>query len=189
MDRDEFFQNIFGENTPSAEIIRAQRQLAYEERIIKRILTGCDAAPGSWGMLVNQCRRESHSDKLNFEWFNTHYTKFPGKLCGKRIPFLHQITLPDLFRPVVKNKLVKAIGRVLGLNEINPHSQNFVCVFPIVKTQFCAYNSWRIGQEVINDTARTQIVLSPELRNNRPLIIEPLATYCKAVGNDWVSAD
>lgn len=185
MNRDEFFQNLFGENTPSAEIIRAQRQLAYEERIIKRILTECGAAPGSWGALVNQCRRESHEDKLNFRWFNDNYRLFPGRLVGKRIPFLHQITLVDLFRPVGKNRLTKAIGRVLGAAEIDPHKAPFVLVFPIVKTQFCAYNSVRIGQDVISDAQRLQFAFYPETAGHRPLFVEPLKTFCKAIGNQW----
>ena len=185
MSRDEFFQNIFGENTPSAEIIRAQRQLAYEERIIKRILTESGAAPASWGALVNQCRRESQEDKLNFRWFNENYRGFPGRLCGKRIPFLHQITLPDLFKPVGKNRLVKAIGRVLGVAEIDPHKTPFVLVFPIIKTQFCAYNSVRIGQEYVPEIQRTQFAFYPEIMGNRPLFIEPLKTFCRAIGNQW----
>lgn len=185
MDRDEFFQNIFGETTPSVEIIRAQRQLAYEERIIKRILTGCGGSPSSWGQLVNQCRRESHEDNLNFQWFNHHYTAFPGVLCGKRIPFLHQIALPDLFRPAVKNKLIKAIGRVLFTKGINPHTMPFVCVFPVIKTQFCAYNHWSIGQERVPGTQRLQFTLYPANTADRPLFIEPLASFCAALGNEW----
>lgn len=185
MSRDDFFRNIFGENSPSAEAIRAQRQLAYEERIIKRILTECGAAPGSWGALVNQCRRESHEDKLNFRWFNDNYRQFPGRLIGKRVPFLHQVTLPELFRPVGKNKLTRAIGRVLGTAEIDPHKTPFVLVFPVVKTQFCAYNMIRIGQEYVPETQRLQFCMYPELTGNRPLFIEPLKTFCKAIGNQW----
>lgn len=186
MNRDEFFQNLFGENTPSADAIRARRQLAYEERVIKRILTRCGAAPASWGMLVNQCRRESHEDKLNFRWFNQAYRGFPGRLCGKRIPYLHEITLPDLFKPVGKNKLFKRIGKALGELEISPLSkQPFVFTFALIKTPMCAYNSAKVGEDLLRDSQRLQFVFYPMEAGHRPVYIEPLDTFCAALGNEW----
>jgi hypothetical protein len=186
MERDEFFQNLFDTNSPEADAIRAQRQLAYEERIIKRVLTECGAAPASWGALVNQCRRESHTDKLNFRWFNESYSRFPGQLCGKRIPYMHQITLVDLFRPVIKNRVVKAISKALAAVSVDPATTPYVLVFPIVKTQFCAHTITRIGYEPISDNNRMQFCIQPHAgKSIRPLFIEPLKTFCAALGNQW----
>lgn len=186
MERDDFFRNLFNNNTPEADAIRAQRQLAYEERIIKRILTECGAAPASWGALVNTCRRESHEDKLNFRWFNTFYPRFPGQLCGKRIPFMHEVTLVDLFRPVGKNRVVKAVSKALAAQSIDPAETSYVLVFPIVKTQFCAHTVIRAGSEPVADMHRMQFCIQPPAGvRARPLFIEPLKTFCAAIGNQW----
>jgi hypothetical protein len=186
MERDDFFRNLFENNTPEADAIRAQRQLAYEERIIKRILTECGAAPASWGALVNTCRRESHEDKLNFGWFNSFYRQFPGQLCGKRIPFMHQITLVDLFKPVGKNRVVKAVSKALAALSVDPVLQPYVLVFPIVKTQFCAHTVARVAYDPVTGTNRMQFsIQSPAGVSSRPLFIEPLKTFCAALGNQW----
>lgn len=186
MERDEFFQNLFANNTPEADAIRAQRQLAYEERIIKRVLTECGAAPGSWGALVNQCRRESHEDKLNFRWFNSFYSNFPGYLCGKRIPYMHQITIVDLFKPTAKNRIVKAVSKALAALSVDPATTSYVLVFPIVKTQFCVHTSTSVGYERIPDANRLQFCIQPPIGvSTRPLFVEPLKTFCRAIGNQW----
>lgn len=188
MNRDEFFNNVLGNNTPGADAIRAQRQLAYEERIIKRILTECGAAPGSWGALVNQCRRESHEDKLNFRWFNSTYSRFPGRLCGKRIPYLHQITIVDLFKPAAKQRLVRAISKALATFSLDPVKSAYVLVFPIIKTQFCAHTIARVGYDVLNDAHRMQFCIHPPAGSGaKPLFIEPLKTFCAAIGNQWAT--
>lgn len=186
MDRDDFFKNLFDNNTPEADAIRAQRQLAYEERIIKRVLTECGAAPASWGALVNLCRRESHEDKLNFRWFNNSYSRFPGYLCGKRIPYMHQITLVDLFKPVVKNRVVKAISKALAALSVDPAETSYVLVFPIIKTQFCAHTITRVGGEPIIGDNRLQFCIQPPAGvSTRPLFIEPLKSFCASIGNQW----
>lgn len=190
MERDEFFKNLFSDNTPEADALRAQRQLAYEERIIKRVLTECGAAPGSWGALVNQCRRESHEDKLNFRWFNSAYPRFPGYLCGKRIPYMHQLTMVDLFKPVGKSKIVRAISRALAALSVDPAETSYVLVFPVIKTQFCAHTIARVALEPIYDENRFQFCIQPPAGNRgiRPLFIEPLKTFCAAIGNQWAGS-
>lgn len=41
MERDQFFSNLFSENNEQAQATRAQNQLAFEERIIKRVFFEC----------------------------------------------------------------------------------------------------------------------------------------------------
>ena len=183
MSREEFFDNLFGENAPAAEDLKRIRQLAYEERVIKRVFTECGAAPASWGRLALSCRRATDSTKLNFSWFNGE-CGFPGKLCGRRVPYLHKITLPDLFKPTHKNRLIKAIAKQLTANEISPDKDPFVFVFPIVRTAFCAHSLPGFGGRPIEDEQRIQLVFSmPDDR--RPLFIEPLRYLCRAIGNQW----
>lgn len=182
MSRDEFFDNLFNEGAPAAEDLRRIRQLAYEERVIKRVFTECGAAPSSWGKLAVACRRATDSTKLHFSWFNSAYG-FPGKLCGSRIPYLHKIALPELFKPTNKNRLVKAVAKQLAANEIAPNKDAYVFVFPLIKTAFCAHSLVHAGFEKL-DEPRIQLLFNAT-DDARPLFIEPLKQLCKAIGNQW----
>lgn len=182
MSRDEFFDNLFNENAPAAEDLKKLRQLAYEERVIKRVFTECGAAPNSWGKLAVACKRATDSPKLNFSWFNEAYS-FPGTLCGSRVPYLHKITLPELFKTGGKNRLIRAVAKQLANYDIDGAKQSFVFVFPLIKTAFCAHSLVIAGHELIEDS-RAQLVFRPS-RTDRPLFIEPLKSLCQAIGNQW----
>ena len=183
MSREDFFDNLFSDTAPAAEDLKRIRQLAYEERVIKRIFTECGAAPSSWGKLAVACRQATDSTKLHFGWFNAAYA-FPGKVCGNRIPYIHKITLPDLFKPVNKNRLLRSISKQLAEFEIVPTRDPYVFVFPLIKTAFCAHSLVTAGHEPINEPRSQMLFKLPG--NNRPLFIEPLKQLCKAIGNQWV---
>ncbi len=184
--REEFFDNLFGDSTPAAEDIKRLRQLAYEERVIKRVFTECGIRMNGWGRLANDCRDKTEQHKLNFSWFNATYNAFPAILIGRRVPYMHKIVLPDLFKPAPKNRLVKAIAKELARNEIDIAKDRYVFVFPIVKTAFCAHSLSRFGEERPADGFRSQFVLRPS-GDTRLLIVEPLKTLCNAIGSEWYS--
>jgi len=187
MSRDEFFENLFNESTPAAEDLKILRQLAYEERVIKRIFTDCGIKPSGWGRLAVDCRAKTQQTKLNFAWFNATYGEFPGILLGRRVPFLHKTTVVDLFKPAPKNRLVKAIAKELAINEIDPLTSSYVFVFPIVKTAFCAHSFGSLADTRLSDSARHQFVMLPTA-NKRPFIVEPLKNLCSAIGPAWFSS-
>jgi hypothetical protein len=184
MSRDEFFQNLFNDSTPAAEDIKVLRQLAYEERVIKRIFTECGLRPSSWGRLAVDCREKTQATKLNFAWFNATYSEFPGQLIGRRVPFLHKTTLIDLFKPPAKNRLVRAISRELTISNVNPKTQSYMFVFPIVKTSFCAHSLGSLADTKLAAAYRQQFVMLPP-DSDRPFIVEPLKNICTAIGLTW----
>lgn len=174
MDRDQFFNNIFDENGDAAEAIQFQRQLSFEERTIKRAFTECGIKVGSWGRLVRECQLETGQPKLNFRWFNTT-TRFPARLCGKRIPKLHELTLADLMKPADKNRLFKAIVKNLHKQEIDT-AAGFVFVFPVVRTMYCAHNL------ADTQTVGPRWTMTTE---NAILAIEPTAALFGGIGPGW----
>lgn len=188
--RDQFFGNLFNESGAGAEEIRIQRQLSFEERIIKRVFNECGAKRAMWGRLVNQCREMTGHHKLNFNWFNATYRQFPGILCGKRIPRLHELTIVDLFKnPDKSNRLAKAIAKNLQRVEIDC-ARNFIFVFPIVRTMFCAHN---LELERGPDMSCVQWRVDLRREGNVPaaatrLIVEPTTTLFRAIGTEWCEA-
>jgi hypothetical protein len=185
MSRDDFFGNLFDEAQPAAEDLKIIRQLAYEERVIKRVFTECSARPNAWGRLVIDCKSKTQLNKLNFGWFNNTYLDFPGKLVGKRIPFMHKVTLVDLFKPANKNRLIKAISKELNINNIDPLTDRYIFVFPVVRTAFCAHSFSNLASSSL-DTARPQFVVIPPTAG-RLLVVEPLKSFCNALGANWAN--
>ena len=110
MDRDQFFGELFNEQGANADAIRAQQQLSFEERVIKRVFTECGAKQTSWGRLVNECRNATGQQNLIF--------KNPGK---------------------VKNRLAAAVANNLHKQEVDS-DRPFVFLFPVTRTMFCAHN-------------------------------------------------
>jgi hypothetical protein len=186
MSREDFFEQLFNEATPAADELKRLRQLAYEERVIKRVITDCGVNISSWGRLANLCRTATDEKKLNFNWFNEEYGNcFPGKLFGKRIPHVHSIKLPELFKPVKQNKLLRKLAAALAIAEIDPVKDAYLFVFPLIKTPYCLHTFRDPGYENPDaEDARFQLLVRIGAEK-RPLFIEPLKTACKAIGSDW----
>ena len=145
-DRDNFFNSLFNSDNSS-------RQLAYENRTVKRVINECGIKPRSWGRLVNLCRDETGNPFFSFDWFNRFFPQFPATLCGKRIGYvgtrpdhngvkqkvcLYQLSIKDMLRPQ-NNLLVRAISGALADANVDTE-QPFIFVFPVVKKMFCAHN-------------------------------------------------
>lgn len=174
MDRDQFFNNLFDESGDAAEAIRAQRQLAFEERIVKRAFTECGIKINSWGRLVNECRAETGAHKLNFQWFNSS-TRFPVRLAGRRIPKLHELTLAEMFKPLEKNRLFKAIVKNLHKQDIDA-TKGFAFVFPVTRTMYCAHNV--VGAQSVGP--RWTMFLEKAI-----LTVEPTSSFFRTIGAEW----
>lgn len=177
--RDDFFSELFDDNSAQQKALRAASQLAFEERVIKRAFTDGGKKPTSWGRLANLCRSATNEVKLNFMWFNAEFRRFPATLCGRRVPYLHELTFNDLLRPNEKNRLVRAISKALGKQEID-ETQKFIFAFPVTKTLFTAHNLEHLPPPAFSAELRFHI-------QGRPLIIESAKTAFARIGSDWVA--
>lgn len=180
--RDQFFGDLFNENSQGAEAIREQRQLAFEERIIKRVFRECGIKISGWGKLVNECREITGQDKLNFNWFNSEFGHFPGLLYGRRIPRLHELTIADLFKLPKngKNRLCAAVIKNLQRLEVNTE-RRFIMCFPVVRTMLCAHN--HSPEEP--DIPRIQWHCSFPPTVTSGFTVEHTSTLFAAIGPDW----
>jgi len=183
-DRDNFFNSVFSRDDFS-------RQLAYENRVVRRVITECGIKPRSWGRLVNLCRDETGQPFFSFSWFNHFFRMFPAQLCGKRIGYcgsragangpervsLYQLTLKDVLRPE-KNLLVRAVSGAMadaGVDTARP----FIFMFPIVKKMFCAHN---MSLDRYESEACAQWVFTHQ---GATLTVEPSVPAFRAIGNSW----
>lgn len=188
MDRDDFFAQLHNEATPAADELRRLRQLAYEERTIKRVITNCGIRINGWSHLARLCRNATDEKKLHFDWFNAEYGgKFPCRLGGKRIPKMHSIMLHELFKPLKKNKLIRRVSAALADVDIDPLLDRYLFVFPIIRTPFCIHTLDTTGPDIdLQHRAQFQIIVAGKNnKTGRTVIIEPLKNACAAIGHDW----
>lgn len=174
MDPDSFFSNLPDDIDDKYEAIKTQRQLSFEESVIKKAFTLGGVKVRSWGMLVNQCRQETGMPKLNFNWFNSNY-RFPVRLCGKCIPKIYDLTIMDLFKPADKNRLFKAILKALYKQEVDTRA-GFAFAFPVVRTLMCAHNV--LGLE--SSGPRWTMT-----REDGILLVEPAQSFFQSIGSEW----
>lgn len=178
MNRDQFFDELFDPTADRVEAIRFQRQLAFEERVIKAAFRDCGIKITSWGRLVNLCKAATGHPKLNFNWFNGEY-RFPARLLGYRIPKLHELTLWDLFRPATSNRLCRALQRRFDAQQVDP-TYGFAFFFPVRRKLFCAHNLNELeplpGVRLPRWTIPSEAgILSVELADS----------FFQAIGSDW----
>jgi hypothetical protein len=185
--RDQFFGEIFNEDN-------FHRQLSFESRVVRRVFSECGVRIPSMGRLVNLCRDETGHPEFSFDWFNSKYSRFPGKLCGrsigfcgyttddagtKRKQFIYQLVITELLNPK-NNRLVRAISKALhecAVSDSNP----FVFIFTIVRKRFCAHNL-DLPFPVSEEAPRTQWRFD---NGSSPLIIEPATPLLRAIGPEW----
>lgn len=195
MNRDEFFSNLFDENSPQAGNARERSQTSFESRIVRRVFNECGVKGVSWGRIVNECRIATGGHDLTFNWFNYAFPRFPARLMGKRIGYcgrrtaddgttsplsLYQLQFADLFKP--KNNLVlRTIAKALHAAE-HDDDQPYIFVFPIVRRMFCAH-SLDIPANDGLDVPRIQWIMQTTATSR--MVIESTASLFGAIGGDW----
>lgn len=181
MERDQFFSNLFNENSEQAQFSREQNQLAFEERIIKRLFSECGVKVRSWGMFVNQCREITGRQNLNFVWFNSSFA-FPAFLCGRRFygkqaKRLKEASLKDLLAPPAKNNLLRMLTREVEKQEFSSQA-SFAFTFPVVQTMFCIHNM----HDLEDDGTRTLL----RFRTGADILcLESTRSFFRSVGGSW----
>ena len=75
--------------------IEGDRQDAFQERVVKRILKHVNI-PVQYGYMKAQAAQDSGSRNLDLAWFQTTYS-FPVRLFAQKIPFTHKATLADIY--------------------------------------------------------------------------------------------
>lgn len=193
MDRDDFFQNLFDDEA-QAHTTGFQRQLAYENRLVRRVFTDCGVKVPSWGRLVNLCKAETGTHEMSCAWFNATFPRFPARLCGKRIGYcgyrrddagnktslsLYQLTIGEIMA-AKHNVLVRALSKALHTFAVDS-SAPFALVFPVVRKPFVAHNLDVAGQ-LAGGVPR--IVWTFETEDVR-LRVEPAAPFFALVGSEW----
>lgn len=192
--RDQFFDKLFDE-AARLQTSGFQRQLSYENRLVKRVFNECGVKPPSWGQLVNLCKAETGTHEMSCGWFNSTFPRFPAALCGKRIGYcgyrrdeagnkkslsLYQLTIAELLS-VKHNVMVRTISKALQILGVDA-AQPFAFVFPVVKRFFVAHNM-DLPARPAGETPR--VCWTYATPDGAVMHVEHSTTFFNAIGGDW----
>lgn len=174
--RDALAEELFGDKRNDTAA-RQIRQLSYEERVIKRVFAESGIAPlQGWWPYIRQSEAVVGVPKLSFQWFNESFSRFPGVLCGKKLPYMHEITMKQLMQPAPNNTLIKRVMK--HLQQLN-NPRHFVFCFPVVRRIYCAHNlTSQTTDTWHNDRWRAQVAMRAD---DQWLFVEPLGPMCRDI--------
>ncbi len=99
---DDFLKKAFEQDKIQA--YKAGRDIAYEENIVKRVLASCKLENQA-GVLANKAREATGKARLTFAWFYETYSTYPVRFLPKKLGWVFQIKVPELFDNFSKSKL------------------------------------------------------------------------------------
>lgn len=197
--RDQFFNNLF-DDAANAQTGGFQRQLSYENRIVRRVFNECGVKPASgWGRIVNMCKAETGTHEFSCAWFNSTFPRFPATLCGKRIGYcgyrrddagnktslsLYQLALAEILA-AKHNVLIRTLTKALQAFAVDL-DRPFAFVFPVVRKFFVAHNMDLPIQPANNMPRVFWTYSSPE---GGVMRVEHSAPFFAAIGGDWFEID
>jgi hypothetical protein len=91
------------------EVWQAKKAQAYDERIIKFLITRLGLEEHIQE-IRQQVKEVTGTPGLNREIFKDYFPSFPVNILPVRIPYLHQVTIADLYKRFTKTPVGKAIS-------------------------------------------------------------------------------
>lgn len=93
---------------------KAKKNSSYEERILKQVMSAIGVRE-KISLLKSRCQEVTGSYNLNWDWFNDEFPTFPVRLMVRSIPYVHTVTLLDLFQRFSKTPIYKGYCDAIDL--------------------------------------------------------------------------
>ena len=163
---------------------------AFEERVVKRILTYSNRMPQNLGFARNECKRLTGQTYLNFRWFNESH-KFPVRLGSAKLPNLHNLLIGDLFGHFTTLPQFKAYERLCEDFGDDPAQDRVGLVFQWggigIGTVILHNYPVRLSERVNLQFERGTRIVRKLGRPPITYVMEDLQDFVTFVGSDWAS--
>jgi hypothetical protein len=179
---DEILKGIYASDI--VEERRAAARVAYEERIVKKILVrgGLD---GEIGKLCMRAKEKTGKARLTFEWFYEEYPSFPVYLSMRKVPFVYQVTPKDLFNKFCSTPMFKIWEEFRDEAPVRDRPVALVFDWPAVKGTQMVIHNWERPQEWFDGNLR--LIRSIGTGRKLQLItIEQFEPFFECVFSGWI---
>ncbi len=158
---------------------KAGKNAAYEEKLLKYVLTYF-GAQAKISELKHQCQLVTGMSSLNWEWFISAFPEFPVRLLIRSVPYVHQITVVDLFARFTKTSICKAFDEATSLFGVDPEIDCVAMIFnwPGLGTMAMHNYQTKIGE---SETKIMRQLYTSKLN----FVIEKLSSLLDNIGDTW----
>lgn len=136
---DGFFKQFDVNRDKSREQREQDRSDNLAEAVLKRVFSHAGIS-GAWGQFARNCRQETGSPTLTFDWFHANYPNFPVRLGASPVPFTYQISLRELMDGFLKLKVFTAYKQFLTATQIDDTETSVAMVFREVRRMMVLHN-------------------------------------------------
>lgn len=185
--QDDFWKGQEVNRDKQSSQIDQDREATAAEGMIKFVLSesGYGAAYG-WAALANECKLLTGSPTLTFDWFHERYPSFPVKLGAMPIPFVHHITMRELFDGFLKSRVFKAYKEFI-VQGSHDDTQTLVAFgFKEVRRRMVLHNYPRTYDIEQAQEAHNQGTRIVHQFGEVTYTIEPLKNFIGAIGCRWL---
>ena len=170
-----------------------EKQLAFQERIVKQILRH-SGVQIPVGRMQNEAFEKYGDRALNFFWFNQEFPTFPVYLMAEKLKHTHKATLAQLYGKGQFRKLNwwKEYEEQAANNAIDLKNERAVLFFnlPHAKEAFLmtlhnqpTQNTHLVDAE-LRDDAYPRTVFP--MKSGVTAVLEAFPSFLDTVGTDWV---
>lgn len=186
---DAFFQGMHGTSGAEQRAARdAARQETYEARQVLRFFQEAGCRLGR-AMLESRAKHDTGESQITFDWFRTVYPRFPVVLFTEKMPYVHEIDVPQLFTRFTQLKFFSAFVGHCQAEGIDLHKRTAGLIFewPGLGATVL-HNMRRHAQRGNDDAFQDGGTLIVRTIGSPPVtyVLESLKTFIPAIGRDWV---
>lgn len=126
---------------------KASKSFAYEEKIIKKILTKAGKVD-QIAILANTAKIATGRPSVTFAGFNDLFPSFPVWIMARQLQYVFQITVTDIFNKFPSMPVIAAWEEVYEANQFPDKASVLVCDWPGVSgTQVVVHNHYTANVE------------------------------------------
>lgn len=171
------------------------KQLAFQERIVKRLLTYANVSC-HLSTLRREAKERHGRPDLGFRWFNDAYPAFPVVLLAEKMTRTHVATLGELYGKSQFTKLpwwreYVEQAATQGVN-LTTHRAALLFNLPYAKDAFLMV--------IHNQPVQSHVIMAAEHREDEPwprttfpmktgvtAVLEAFPSFMQTVGTDWAT--
>ena len=160
---------------------KAKKQETFEEVVIKKILAYFNISDRI-ATLKQACREITGNANLNWDWFAEAYSTFPVRILPRSIPYVHQVSVSDLFNRFTKTIVFSYFEKAIEIFNINPAEESVAMVFNWPKIGFSmAFHNYVSD----HDISETRFIRKLNFGTPVTFTLEKFSSLLAVIATNW----
>lgn len=163
---------------------KAKAENAYEERVIKKLLAHVGLAEQA-KTLAFRAKEKTGKARVSFEWFYDEHPDFPVYLKMRKLGFVYQVTVKELFNKFSSTPMYKAWEEFLYEVPVDNKPVGLVFDWPGVSGTKMVLHNWDIAATSGLDDGHLRLIKSVR-KGGRLVCLEQFEPFLDNAMSVWV---